>query len=109
MTNPYKDDFENWGDVQSNFDMKEPEPEQVLLAQYSYEDYSGSAEVLYRNGDKYFYVSGSHCSCYGLEGQWEPEEYDVETLIESAKRAGKGRYSFLAGYANEVLEVINHD
>lgn len=25
-------------------------------------------------------VNGSHCSCYGLEGQWEEEETTVEAL-----------------------------
>lgn len=30
--------------------------------------------VLYEN-------HGSHCSCYGFEGQWEPEETSVEYLL----------------------------
>jgi hypothetical protein len=34
----------------------------VLFAIYEYEDYSGSAYVLYKEGDKYFEVYGSHCS-----------------------------------------------
>ena len=25
-------------------------------------------------------MNGSHCSCYGLEGQWEPEETDLEAI-----------------------------
>ena len=23
--------------------------------------------------EKFYEVTGSHCSCYGLEGQWDPE------------------------------------
>lgn len=29
---------------------------------------------------KYFGVYGSHCSCYGFEGQFEPEEHSLEYL-----------------------------
>lgn len=90
MTNnpesPYYDIFENWNDVQSNFQMKEDEPDEVFVAGYSYEDYSGYSEVVYRRGTDYFIASGSHCSCYGLEGQWEPERYDKETLLVALKK-----------------------
>jgi hypothetical protein len=48
-------------------------PEQVLFAAYSYEDYSGTASVLIEQGGNLFEVYGSHCSCNGLEGQWEPK------------------------------------
>ena len=63
---------------------------EVLLASYTYEDYSGSAFVLFRRGGKLYEVNGSHCSCYGLEDrsysgewgqtQWEPEETSKEAL-----------------------------
>lgn len=45
----------------------------LIVAWYEYEDYSGSAFVIYRSkADGLLYeVSGSHCSCFGLEGQWE--------------------------------------
>lgn len=52
----------------------------ILLASYTYGNYEGAAYVLFRKGDQLFEVYGSHCSCYGLEGQWEPEETDIETL-----------------------------
>lgn len=52
----------------------------VLYAYYSYEEYSGSAYVLFIKDDKIYEVSGGHCSCYGLEGQFEPEEVPIEVL-----------------------------
>jgi hypothetical protein len=52
----------------------------VLFASYEYEDYSGYALVLYSQNEKLYEVNGSHCSCYGLEGQWEPEETNVSAL-----------------------------
>lgn len=75
----YFDIFSNWGDVQNNFDMSEPEPE-VLFAAYEYENYSGEALVLFKRDDKLWLVDGSHCSCHGLEGQWAPEESSLEVV-----------------------------
>jgi hypothetical protein len=68
----------------------------VIFAGYSYECYSGDALVIYRNGENYYYVSGGHCSCYGLEGQWEPEEYDRETFLKvlGRKIEGGGGYGW---------------
>jgi hypothetical protein len=45
----------------------------ILLATYTYEHYEGSAFVLFERGGDLFEVYASHCSCYGLEGQWEPK------------------------------------
>jgi hypothetical protein len=55
---------------------------EVLLASYGYENYSGDAFVLFQRDGKLFEVNGSHCSCYGLEGQWEPEETSKEALLQ---------------------------
>jgi len=52
----------------------------VIFAAYTYEDYSGSALVIFQKEDKLYEVNGSHCSCYGLEGQWSPEETSMEAL-----------------------------
>lgn len=52
-----------------------PLNKQILFASYDYENYSGRAFVLYKaKSGILFEVNGSHCSCYGLEGQWKPEE-----------------------------------
>lgn len=52
----------------------------VLLAWYEYESYSGSAMVIFEKDGKLWEVNGGHCSCNGLEGQWEPEETTWEAL-----------------------------
>jgi hypothetical protein len=64
-----------------SMDEKELEGVEILLASYSYADYSGSAFVLFKKDGKYYEVHGSHCSCYGLEGQWNPEEADLNELV----------------------------
>lgn len=53
---------------------------EVLYAYYEYADYSGDAMVVFRKDGKLYEALGSHCSCYGLEGQWDPEETSIEAL-----------------------------
>jgi len=60
----------------------------VLLASYTYEDYSGSAFVLFERGGTLYRVDGSHCSCMGLEDQWEPEETSVAALAHELTNGG---------------------
>lgn len=52
----------------------------ILFASYGYENYSGDAWVLYEQNGKLYEVNGSHCSCYGLENQWSPEEVTLPEL-----------------------------
>ena len=54
----------------------------VHLAWYGYGSYEGSSLVIYEKGGKLFEVNGSHCSCHGLEGQWEPEETSWAALAK---------------------------
>jgi len=76
--------FQNRQDIASNFSIDEKEFEHlnVLFAYYSYENYSGEAFVLFQNPatGELFEVNGSHCSCYGLENQFNLEETTVEAL-----------------------------
>jgi len=81
MRQIYIDLFKNWLDVRREFAMDEPEPDQVLLADYSYESYSGEAYVVYRKGEDYFVVTGGHCSCHGLESSWKPVIYESKELL----------------------------
>jgi hypothetical protein len=43
-------------------------------------DYDGCALVVYEKGGTLYEVNGSHCSCYDLEGQWEPEATNPDSL-----------------------------
>ena len=82
----YEDNFSKWEDVQSQYNMDEKEPDEVIVAHYVYEGYEGSSYVVYRNGENFYYNSGGHCSCYGLEGQWDPTEYSKELFLAWLKR-----------------------
>lgn len=52
----------------------------ILFASYGCANYSGDAWVLFEQKGKLYEVNGGHCSCYGLEGQWEPEEVLLSEL-----------------------------
>lgn len=82
----YLDSWDNVEGMLNDFsvDKEVLEGYNVIVAAYDTGDYSGDAFVLLEKDGKYYEVNGSHCSCYGLEGQWE--------LEESAELALKRRY-----------------
>lgn len=87
--------FENWNDVLSFFGVNNPQEYEnavPVFASYDCEDYDGYATVIFIQHGKFWEVHGSHCSCFGLEDQWEPEETSFEVLRHMAN---KGRYSYL--------------
>lgn len=52
----------------------------IYLAWYGYGSYDGYSLVVFEKDGKLYEVNGSHCSCSGLEGQWQPEETSWEAL-----------------------------
>lgn len=83
IMNVYFDLFSSNDDIIREFAIS---PEQldgveVLYAYYGYEDWSGDAHVIFRKDGKLYEVNGSHCSCYGLNEQWEPAETTVKALL----------------------------
>lgn len=63
----------------------------ILFATYSYQDYSGDAWVLFEMDGILYEVNGSHCSCYGLEGQWEPEVVELKALQHRVTEGNFGK------------------
>lgn len=79
--------FSDWEDVQNEFKTTYPKPELVIFAGYDSDGYSGSAVVVFKDNGKFYYVQGGHCSCHGLEEQFDPEEYEsAELLVEVFKK-----------------------
>jgi hypothetical protein len=70
----------DWDDEKEEEFVKQNKGLNILFASYSYANYSGDAWVLFEQDGKLYEVNGSHCSCYGLEGQWEPEEVLLDEL-----------------------------
>ena len=74
----------------------------IIFADYTYEDYNGSSHVVFEGTDgKYYEVHGSHCSCHGLEDQWEPEETSLDYFLDLVERK--------AHYDQDLIDaLVNH-
>lgn len=56
-----------------------------LCGNYGSESYDGRAVVFFEKADgTFFEVTGSHCSCYGLEGQWAPSPVSLAYIRQRA-------------------------
>lgn len=90
--------FKDIKDVRSEFEPIEggapfPTDAQVLFAAYVFYSYEGEAFVLFEVDGTLYEVNGGHCSCFGLEGQWEPEATSWEAL--SMRNWHEGEYDGL--------------
>ena len=65
-----------------------PTEEELLFASYGGGCYEGDAHLIYERDGKLYENHGSHCSCYGLENQWAPEETSWEALAIRKRRGG---------------------
>lgn len=79
----------------------------VVYAENEQEGYEGSAAVVYAHGGKLFMVTGSHCSCYGFEGMWEPDEVTIEMLQKMAASPYKSTDQRAAEYVIEHLSQFH--
>lgn len=84
----FYNNFSDVEDIISNYGIKDTEllGATIIYADYTYEEYTGSSYVLFWKDGKYYEVYGSHCSCYGLEDQWDPEEITISELMKLADR-----------------------
>jgi hypothetical protein len=91
-------DFEGYWDILREFE--EPEEtlmdSEVIFADYERGQLEGEAMVVFLRDDsplgnepRLYCVHASHCSCRGLEGQWEPEETTIKALVFTMLR-GEG-------------------
>lgn len=101
-------DFKNKQDVCNEFRIDNFDGT-VIFAAYEYEDYSGSAEVIYIHEGKFYMVQGAHCSCYGLEDQWEPIEMPLDGLRRIVGDGSGMLSKFRVGLleALEMVETLN--
>lgn len=68
-----------------------------------------SAFIIFKKDNKFYEVNGSHCSCYGFEGQWQPEE--INDLNEVIKRdnwalAGGGHDDLREQNSKKIREYL---
>ena len=86
----YLEDFSNRESVFCNFAKEDDSDILICIAAYYPGDYCGDAIVIYyrKSTNKYYQTYGSHCSCYGLEEQWNGDE--EVNMIELESRILRG-------------------
>lgn len=87
--------------------LKEWEDINILFASYGCANYEGDAFVLFEKEGKLFEVNGGHCSCYGLEGQFSPEETTLEALNHRLVNGKMGQDDYSGNeFANELKQFL---
>ncbi len=71
--------------IAADFEVELPADLEIIVASYVHEQYDGQALVVFKQAGHLFMLEGSHCSCYGLEGQWEPDRTTVRALAKQAR------------------------
>ena len=80
----------------------------ILFASYGVDNYSGDAWVLFEEDGKLYEVNGSHCSCYGLEGQWVIEEVVLKELENRLIKGTFGQDDYSGNeFSKELKEFLD--
>jgi hypothetical protein len=103
----FLNDFNNSLGVFQNFELKDSNGINILFASYGCANYEGYAFVLFEKDNSLYEVNGSHCSCYGLEGQWEPEKTDLSAIEHRLTHGSLGVDGYSGNeFAKELKEFI---
>ena len=78
-----------YGTVAGNFEADLGAEPRLVYAVYSTPAYEGSPTVIFWRDGKWFEAGGGHCSCYGLEGQWDAKEIDPTEHLAAIKEGKK--------------------
>ena len=90
----FNEDFESLEDIKKQYQITDADLDgvEVLYAGYQTGCYDGRSLVLFKKDDKLYVVDGAHCSCYGLEGQWDPTETTPAALKMEIDAKSNYRY-----------------
>jgi hypothetical protein len=110
MSETYLNNWSSREEMAQDFDLtgSELDGANVLLASYGTPAYEGYAFVIFERSGKLYEVNGSHCSCYGLEGQWQPEETSADALRHRIEHGNLGDGNYDSNpFAAELTAVLN--
>lgn len=100
----YYGNFDCWQDVSDSYNLNESLGNKIVLfASYDTPDYEGYSTVIYIEDGKFYMVEASHCSCYGLEDSWAPEEMPCEAIMHIAKKG----HNCITEYQAEFLQILD--
>lgn len=103
-------EYENWtnDEIAKTFeeDIRSFEGIRIIFAAFTGDCYEGSAFVLFERGGKLYEVNGSHCSCFGFEDQWDPEEASIAELRHRMDEGTLGEDHHGDGSFTDVLREV---
>jgi len=102
----YYGEFDDKDDVFREFQVSAQDQRgvHIIMASYECESYDGQAMVIFIRDGKFWLVTGGHCSCYGLEDQWSPEQLTVEELRHYGEKSQGG---YFQGLNAEMLKIVD--
>jgi hypothetical protein len=82
---------------------------ELLFCVYVFEGLNANAFVLFKHqSGKLFEVNAAHCSCYGLEGQFIPDETTITALKYRIENGKLGRDFYRKNiFAEELTAFLN--
>lgn len=99
--------------IVSDFDIAEEHlrDAEIMIAYMSEGSWGcdSDAFIVFRKDGVLYEAHGSHCSCFGFEGQWEPDPIEsIEAVLkrEDYALAGGGYDSDAAGNASKIREYL---
>lgn len=101
----YKQTYKESSEAIAKFIEEHLQGVEFLFTFYKNICYDAWAFILYKKDGVLYEVNGSHCSCHGLENQWEPEETTLEALEH---RATKGSLGY-EGSKDAEWKVVDDD
>lgn len=82
--------FKKKEDLEKEFSIKLNDSINILFAFYGDEGSLGvTSFIIFENNGLLYEVEASHCSCHGLEDQWEPKETTWEALDHYLQKGTK--------------------
>jgi hypothetical protein len=85
-----------------------PTEDEVVFAAYGLEEaYSGSAIVIFEKNGELFENQGGHCSCNGLEDQWQPGKVTWEALALRLPKDGRQDDYFRSPLSSAYTQEAN--
>lgn len=101
----YFDRFESLEDVQEAFYISNSDLEgvEIIYAHYETPAYEGYAHVIFIKRGRIYEVNGSHCSCFGLEDQWHPEETVPLALLNRPNVSKEAKDNIKEYYKNLMI------
>lgn len=107
-------EYENWTNEEIakifDEDISSFEGVNIIFAAFIGDTYDGEAFVLFKRNGKLYEVDGSHCSCFGFEDQWDPEEASIAELRHRMDNGRLGEGHAVGGFdnfADELREVLD--